>query len=128
MHSLITYLLRKIMKPRSAKNKGVRLQNWVRDQILETFPKLTSDDVRPAIMGQSGMDINLSSEAQQIFPWAVECKNTERVRVWDAFDQAEENCPEGLNPLVIIKRNGSAPLAVLDAEFLLEHIGKLRSK
>ena len=128
MHLLITYLQRKIMKPRSAKNKGVRLQNWVRDQILETFPKLTSDDVRPAIMGQSGMDINLSPAAQEVFPWAVEAKNTERVRIWDAFDQAEDNCPEGLNPLVIIKRNGSAPLAVLDAEFLLEHIGKLRSK
>jgi len=112
--------------PRSAKNKGIRLQNWVRDQVLETFPKLSEDDVKCAIMGESGMDLHLSEKAKDLFPWAVECKNTERVRIWAAFEQAEDNCPEGLNPLVIIKRNGSAPLAVLDAEFLLEHIGKLK--
>jgi len=34
------------MKTRSAKNKGKRLQNDVRDLILETFTELEQDDVR----------------------------------------------------------------------------------
>ena len=34
------------MKTRSAKNKGKRLQNDVRDLILETFTELEPDDVR----------------------------------------------------------------------------------
>jgi len=33
------------MKPRSAKNKGKRLQNAVRDMILENFTQLEPDDV-----------------------------------------------------------------------------------
>lgn len=33
------------MKARSAKNKGKRLQNAVRDLILEHFPQLEPDDV-----------------------------------------------------------------------------------
>ena len=33
------------MKTRSAKNKGKRLQNAIRDLILEHFPTLEPDDV-----------------------------------------------------------------------------------
>ena len=47
------------MKPRSAKNKGKRLQNKVRDLILEKFNKLETDDVRSITMGDSGEDILL---------------------------------------------------------------------
>ena len=45
------------MKPRSAKNKGKRLQNKVRDLILEKFNTLEPDDVRSITMGDSGEDI-----------------------------------------------------------------------
>ena len=45
------------MKPRSAKNKGKRLQNKVRDLILEKFNQLEPDDVRSITMGDSGEDI-----------------------------------------------------------------------
>ena len=41
------------MKSRSAKNKGKRLQNSVRDLLLETFNQLEPDDIRSAIMGES---------------------------------------------------------------------------
>ncbi len=114
------------MKTQSAKSKGRRLQQWVRDQILETFPELTEDDVRSTSMGAGGVDIQLSSRAKELFPFSVESKNTERVRIWDAFDQAEDNCHEGTEPMLVIKRNGSAPLAVVDAEWLLEHVRGLR--
>ena len=48
------------MKSRSAKNKGKRLQNSFRDLLLETFTQLEPDDIRSAIMGESGEDIKLS--------------------------------------------------------------------
>jgi hypothetical protein len=48
------------MKPRSAKNKGKRLQNAVRDMILENFTQLEPDDVVSTLMGDSGTDIKLS--------------------------------------------------------------------
>ena len=116
------------MSPHSAKAKGRRLQQWCRDQILETFTELTEDDVRSTSMGAGGTDVQLSSKAKQLFPFSLEAKNTERVRIWDAFDQAEENCHEGTEPLLIIKRNGSAPLAVVDAEWLFENSKKLGVK
>ena len=47
------------MKPRSAKNKGKRLQNKIRDLILEKFDTLEPDDVRSITMGDSGEDILL---------------------------------------------------------------------
>ena len=48
------------MKTRSAKNKGKRLQNKVRDLILEKFTQLEEDDVRSTTMGDSGEDVLLS--------------------------------------------------------------------
>ena len=48
------------MKTRSAKNKGKRLQNSVRDILLETFKdQLEPDDIKSTTMGESGEDIKL---------------------------------------------------------------------
>ena len=112
------------MKTSSAKSKGRRLQQWVRDQILETFPSLTQYDVRSTSMGAGGVDVQLSTAALRACPFAIECKNVESLNVWKAFEQAESNAGD-YEPLLVIKRNGKAPLAVIDAEWLLERIGKL---
>ena len=116
------------MRVQSGKAKGRRLQQWCRDQILETFEELTDDDVRSTSMGAGGVDVTLSQAAKVLFPFSIEAKNTERVRVWDAFDQCEENCMEGTEPLLIIKRNLSAPLAIMDAEWFFQNANKLRSE
>ena len=55
------------MKARSAKNKGKRLQNAIRDLILEHFPQLEPDDVVSTLMGDSGADIKLSPAARKCF-------------------------------------------------------------
>ena len=112
------------MKTSSAKAKGRRLQCWVRDQILETFGSLTEDDVRSTSMGAGGMDIQLSPAAQELFPFAVEAKNQERLNLWNSFEQCEENCGS-LEPVLVVKKNGAAPLAVIDAEFFFENVHKL---
>ena len=48
------------MKTRRFKNKGKRLQNSVRDILLETFTQLEEDDIKSTTMGESGEDIQLS--------------------------------------------------------------------
>ena len=107
------------MKPRSAKNKGKRLQNKIRDLILEKFDILESDDVRSITMGDSGEDILLSPAARKVFPFSVECKNQEKLNIWSALEQAEENSGNH-TPLVIFKRNRTNTYAVLEFDKLLE--------
>ena len=107
------------MKPRSAKNKGKRLQNKVRDLILEKFDELEPDDVRSITMGDSGEDILLSPVARKVFPFSVECKNQEKLNIWSALEQAEDNSGNHI-PLVIFKRNRSKTYAVLEFDRLLE--------
>ena len=107
------------MKPRSAKNKGKRLQNKVRDLILEKFNSLEPDDVRSITMGDSGEDILLSPAARRLFPYSVECKNQEKINIWSSLEQAEENSGKH-TPLVIFKRNRSKTYAVLEFDSLLE--------
>ena len=107
------------MKPRSAKNKGKRLQNKIHDIILEKFDSLEPDDVRSITMGDSGEDILLSPAARRLFPFSVECKNQEKLNIWSALEQAEENSGDH-TPLVIFKRNRSKTYAVLEFDRLLE--------
>ncbi len=107
------------MKPRSAKNKGKRLQNKIRDLILEKFDILEPDDVRSITMGDSGEDILLSPAARKLFPFSVECKNQEKLNIWGALEQAEDNSGNH-TPLVIFKRNRSKTYAVLEFKELLK--------
>ena len=108
------------MKPRSAKNKGKRLQNTVRDLILEKFnSKLEPDDVRSITMGDAGEDILLSPAARRLFPFSVECKAQESLSIWSALEQAESNAGKHI-PLLVFKRNRSKTYAVLEFDKLLE--------
>ena len=107
------------MKPRSAKNKGKRLQNKVRDLILEKFTQLEPDDVRSITMGDSGEDILLSPAARRLFPFSVECKNQEKLNIWSSLEQAEGNSGNH-PPLLIFKRNRSKTYAVLEFDELLK--------
>ena len=107
------------MKPRSAKNKGKRLQNNVRDLILEKFTQLEPDDVRSITMGDSGEDILLSPAARRLFPFSVECKNQEKLNIWSSLEQAEGNSGNH-PPLVIFKRNRTKTYAVLEFDELLK--------
>ena len=107
------------MKPRSAKNKGKRLQNKVRDLIIEKFTQLEPDDVRSITMGDSGEDILLSPAARRLFPFSVECKNQEKLNIWSSLEQAEGNSGNH-PPLVIFKRNRTKTYAVLEFDELLK--------
>ena len=108
------------IKTSSAKAKGRRLQQFVRDRILAAFPKLDQSDVRSTSMGAAGEDVLLSKAARDAFPYSVECKSLKSVAVYKHVDQAISNCPKNAEPLVIIKADRRAPLAILDAEHFFE--------
>ena len=107
------------MNTRSRKNKGKRLQNKVRDLLLEQFKDvLEQDDVRSTTRGESGEDIQLSPAARKLIPYAIECKNQESLSIWKALEQAENNS-NGYEPLLIFKRNRSKTYVTMDIkEFL----------
>ena len=70
-------------------------------------------------MGAAGEDLMLSPAARLLFPYSIECKNTETLNVWAAWKQACANAGEHA-PLLIIKRNRAQPLAVVDAKHFVK--------
>jgi|TARA_Y100000310_G_scaffold61939_1_gene57186 hypothetical protein len=102
------------MRPQSAKAKGRRLQQWVRDKLIE-HRNVHPEDIESRSMGAGGEDLIMARDARQKFPFSVECKNQEKLNVWDAYDQACANSGD-YEPILIMKKNGKKPLVVLDAE------------
>jgi hypothetical protein len=105
------------MKTQSAKAKGRRLQQWVRDQLIESLD-VHPEDVESRSMGASGEDLIMARAAREKFPFSIECKNVEKLNVWDAYDQAKVNSGN-YEPIVVMKRNGKKPLVVIDAEYFI---------
>lgn len=103
------------MKPQSAKAKGRRLQQDIRDLILGTFPELQPDDVRSTSMGAGGEDIQLSPAARRFLPIQIECKNKGKSAVHTMYNQAKEH--GDYEPVLIVKQNHDKALAVVDASF-----------
>ena len=106
------------MKTSSAKAKGRNLQKWVVTKLVEHLDA-DIEDIESRPMGSQGEDVIMGKQTRQIFPYSVECKNQEKVNVWSSYEQAESNC-KGYEPLVVIKKNGKKPLAVIDAEYFVE--------
>ena len=111
------------MKTRSAKAKGRRLQNKIRDLLLEEFKELEPDDIRTAIMGETGEDIKLSPAARREIPFSFECKNQEKINIWESLNQAEENSGD-YPPVLIFKRNRSKTYAVLEIDDFIDIINE----
>ena len=102
------------MKPKSAKAKGRILQKWFRELIIQQLG-LDEEDLESRPMGSQGEDIIMGKQSREKFPYSIECKNQESVNVWKAYKQAEENS-KNYEPLVVIKRNRTKPLVLVDAE------------
>ena len=105
------------MKTQSAKAKGRKLQQWVRDQIIEQL-EVHPEDIESRSMGAGGEDLIMARAARERFPFSVECKNVEKLNVWDAYEQAKSNSND-YEPIVIMKKNQKKPLVVVDADFFI---------
>ena len=110
------------MKTQSAKAKGRRLQQWVRDQLIEKL-EVHPEDVESRSMGAGGEDLIMARAAREKFPYSVECKNQEKLNIWDSLNQAEENSGD-YDPVLIFKRNRSKTYAVVNVEKFIELINE----
>lgn len=110
------------MKTSSAKAKGRKLQYWVADKVAILFNEnfVYSDDqcpIKSRGMGQSGTDVMITDRIMhEQFPYGIECKNTEKVSLYNYIEQAKANCKKDEPWLVFHKKNRSKPIAILDAE------------
>ena len=105
------------MKTQSAKSKGRRLQQWFRDLLIEKL-EVHPEDIESRSMGAGGEDLIMARAARKKFPYSIECKNQESVNIWKAYEQAGENSGD-YEPIVVLKRNKSKPLVLVDAEYFV---------
>ena len=62
-----------------------------------------------------GEDLIMARAAREKFPYSIECKNQEKLNIWESYKQASDNCGK-YEPIVVIKRNNHKPLVIIDAE------------
>ena len=106
------------MKTQSAKAKGRRLQQWFRDLLIEKVD-IHPEDIESRSMGAGGEDLIMARAARQRFPYSIECKNQESINVWKSYEQAQENSKD-YEPVVVLKRNNTKPLVLVDAEYFVK--------
>lgn len=106
------------MKTQSAKAKGRKLQQWTRDRLVESLD-IHPEDIKSTSMGAGGEDVIMARAAREKFPYSIECKNQEKINIWSAYEQAAQNSGD-YTPLVVVKRNRSKPLILIDAETFID--------
>lgn len=107
------------MKPSSAKAKGRKLQQWVRDEILKRFTSLEPDDVKSTAMGQNGEDVQLSPAARKLVPLSIECKSIAKFAGYKFLEQSDGNSGKN-QPIAVVKANHKKPIVLVDAEYFLD--------
>lgn len=107
---------------RSAKQKGKRLQLKIRNILREIFKtELEDGDIESTIASESGIDIKLSPLAKKKIPFDIEAKNQERINIWAAIKQAEENSKEENRiPLVVFSKNRNKIYCIMEFNKLMK--------
>jgi len=114
------------MKTQSRKAKGRRLQQQFMQLLIEKLD-IDPEDIESRSMGAGGEDLIMSKAARTKFPYSVECKNQERLNIWQAWEQTNNN--KGIyEPMLVIKKNGTSPLVVLNADNFLEYVKEFNNE
>ena len=106
------------MRTQSKKAKGRRLQQWVRDLLIEKL-EVHPEDIESRSMGAGGEDLIMSRSAREKFPYSIECKNQESLNIWKSYEQAQQNSGN-YEPIVVLKINNVKPLVLVDADYFVE--------
>ncbi len=72
-------------------------------------------------MGAGGEDLIMARDARRKFPFSIECKNVEKLNVWNAYEQATANSGDN-EPILFMKKNRKKPLVVVDAEWFIKNV------
>ena len=105
------------MEPQSAKAKGRKFQQQVRDKLIEQLD-IHPEDIESRSMGAGGEDLIMARAARQKFPLSIECKSVERLNVYEAYEQASANSGD-YEPVLFMKKNRKKPLVVVDADYFI---------
>lgn len=89
---------------KTRKEKGRKFQQKIASDIRETF-NLPDEDVVSVGMGASGADIRLSNQARNCFPYSIEAKHCETLRMFVWMIQAEKNTLPLTQPLLVFRKN-----------------------
>lgn len=95
------------MRTSSAKAKGRRLCQEVKALFEQYAETLNQDDIIIMPTSVPGSDLRLSLNAKKFFPFDVECKNQEKINIWDSIKQSEVRAKDDEIPLVVFSRNRS---------------------
>ena len=106
------------MKTQSAKAKGRRLQQEFRKLLIEEL-NIHPEDIESRSMGAGGEDLIMARAAREKFPYSIECKNQEKLNLWESYKQATENSKD-YEPIVVIKKNNHKKLVIVDAEYFVK--------
>ncbi|MCK9288736.1 MAG: hypothetical protein M0P29_14365, partial [Sphaerochaetaceae bacterium] len=99
--------------------KGREFQKYVAECLQEILG-LPPEDVVSRPMGSPGLDIMMSADVREKFPFGIECKRQEKLAIPEWWRQCEENArKEGLTPLLVFRRSREDALAVLRWKDLL---------
>ena len=113
---------------RASKAKGCAGQNEVRDMHIAIL-NLEPEDVKNAIMGETGQDVRFYGTARLLVPWEVEVKRTEKTSPWEWIKQAGDRCKTQY--AIWFRRNRSEWHVILKGETFLKmqkELNELRSK
>jgi hypothetical protein len=103
----------------SSKAKGRSACEAVQRALLAANPDLAEADVFIKATSQIGVDLHLSPKARAWFKYAIESKNVERLNIWEALQQAEDNASPESPPIVFFKRARTSLYVAMPAtEFL----------
>ena len=94
------------------------LAESLEDAIKEDPESYLRSDVDPKTGGE---DLIMARDARSKFPFSIECKNVEKLNVYEAYSQAEANSGKH-EPILFMKKNRKKPLVVVDAEWFIKHV------
>lgn len=109
------------IKRKTAKSKGLGFQFWCAELIARVTGRpwvqgADDSEIFSRLSGQSGTDIGLRGEAKKLFPFAVECKNTETFSITAVMEQAKANATPEMPALIFHKNKALAePVVVMEA-------------
>ncbi len=95
-------------------------------KIAKAFGKIYGELRRTPLSG--GME--WKGDIQSIdgkMPFHIECKKQEKLNIWKALKQAEDDCPDDKTPIVVFARNRSKDYVVIEMDEFLEIVKKLNT-
>ena len=106
---------------KAAKAKGRALQQLVRDKLIELLKEygIEAGDIKSAVMGETGEDIQLSPLARTFLPISIECKAHKAFAIYKHWEQAT-GASGDRQPVLVIKGDRKKPLACIYLDYYIE--------